>query len=51
MKQSVRIILCILSGLLIAAAPMLVSSPAMLDEVKNTLVEQQSDVDLDEEEE
>ena len=51
MKQSVRIILCILSGLLVAAAPMLVSSPAMLDEVKNTLVEQQSDVDLDEEEE
>ena len=51
MKQSVRIILCVLSGLLIAAAPMLVSSPAMLDEVKNTLVEQQSDVNLDDEEE
>ena len=50
MKQSVRIILCVICGLLIAAAPVLVSSPAMLDEVRSSLMEEISDVELEPEE-
>ncbi len=51
MKQSVRIMLCVLCGLLIAAAPVLVSSPAMLDEVRDALADEISDVELETEEE
>ncbi len=45
MNRTGRIILCVLSGLLIAAAPLLLSSPKMLDEVAVELSER-----LDEEE-
>lgn len=45
MKQTGRIILCVLCGLLILSAPFLISSPALLGTVKTELTEEAEDED------